>query len=103
MDLPGRDSLVHGQFIARKWFKLPVRFAGDVEMSGRVGRAGAWVVFRIGLILPAIIIAEPALASRGATLVPEPSDFALFLIGVIGLVIGRTTSRAGRRRDDRDA
>jgi hypothetical protein len=30
--------------------------------------------------------------------VPEPSDFALFALGVLGLVIGRRSSRARRRQ-----
>jgi hypothetical protein len=32
--------------------------------------------------------------------VPEPADFALFLLGVGGLVIGRRSSRARRTRAD---
>ncbi|WP_170004852.1 PEP-CTERM sorting domain-containing protein [Pseudopontixanthobacter vadosimaris] len=32
--------------------------------------------------------------------VPEPSNLALFALGLVGLVIGRQTSR--RRRQDRD-
>lgn len=103
MDLHWCDSLVHGQFIARKWLKLLWRLAGGLGMWGWVRRVGGVVALLIGVLLPAIIIGEPAFAARSATLVPEPSDFALFLIGVIGLVIGRTTSRASRRRDDRDA
>lgn len=34
-----------------------------------------------------------------ANVVPEPSDLALFAIGVAGLIIGRFGSRNPRRRD----
>lgn len=53
--------------------------------------------------LPSISDAATRMASRVSTPVPEPSDFALFLIGVIGLLIGRRTSRSRGRSDDRDA
>jgi hypothetical protein len=35
-----------------------------------------------------------------STSIPEPSDFALFLLGVAGLVIGRRSSRKRRQSDD---
>lgn len=53
--------------------------------------------------LPSISDAAAGMASRVSTPVPEPSDFALFLIGVIGLLVGRRTSRSRSRSDDRDA
>lgn len=34
-----------------------------------------------------------------ANVVPEPSDLALFAVGVAGLVIGRLGSRSRRHRD----
>jgi len=43
-----------------------------------------------------ILMASPALASGGAP-VPHPADFALFGAGVIGLIIGRRSSRSRRR------
>lgn len=49
----------------------------------------------------AFLILSPAAAwaGSGGTPVPEPADFALFAAGIIGLIIGRRTSRA-RRPDD---
>jgi hypothetical protein len=35
--------------------------------------------------------------SSGGTPVPEPADFALFAAGVLGLIIGRRSSRARHR------
>jgi hypothetical protein len=32
--------------------------------------------------------------------IPEPGDFALFMIGVAGLVIGRWTSKARKRKQE---
>lgn len=44
--------------------------------------------------LVAAFAAMPAYAaSGGSTSVPEPADFALFALGVVGLVIGRRSSR----------
>lgn len=45
----------------------------------------------IFLALVMLALAEPAMA---ATAVPEPTDFALFLLGVAGLIIGRRSARA---------
>lgn len=42
-------------------------------------------------------------ASSGSTQVPEPADFVLFAIGVIGLLIGRRGSRARRNKADEAA
>ncbi len=47
-----------------------------------------------------MLVAEPALA---ATPVPEPSDFALFLLGVAGLIIGRRSASARRHKKDDSA
>ena len=51
------------------------------------------VVFVIMLLA----VAEPALA---ATAAPEPANFALFLLGVAGLIIGRRSAVARRRPKD---
>ncbi|GHA03173.1 hypothetical protein [Novosphingobium arvoryzae] len=40
----------------------------------------------------ALCAAGPALASSGAS-IPDPSNLALFAIGVLGLIIGRQGSR----------
>jgi PEP-CTERM motif len=45
------------------------------------------------------MIASPALAQAG-TPIPEPTDLALFALGVVGLIIGRRSSR--RPPQDRD-
>ena len=45
------------------------------------------------LALALVVLASPAHAE--ATKISEPSDLALFALGVIGLIIGR---RGGRRR-----
>jgi hypothetical protein len=41
-----------------------------------------------------------AVATQIATEIPEPSDFALFVIGVAGLIIGRRTSRVRKPHKD---
>ncbi|MEP7222136.1 MAG: hypothetical protein ABI673_05650 [Novosphingobium sp.] len=43
---------------------------------------------------PAVLLAAPVTAHGGVT-IPEPTDFALFSLGVIGLIMGR---RAAQRR-----
>ena len=53
-------------------------------------------VLAAGLGTP--VMANPAVHHTG-TEIPEPSDFALFLMGVAGLVIGR---RSARRRHHGD-
>jgi hypothetical protein len=40
------------------------------------------------------------LPPQTSTEIPEPGDFALFLIGVAGLVVGRWTSKARKRRQE---
>jgi len=50
-----------------------------------------------------MLSAVPAAAS-GGTAVPEPSDLALFTLGLAGLIIGRQSVKRRRRdEDDRDA
>ena len=43
-------------------------------------------------------MATPALA-QGSTAIPEPTDLALFGLGVLGLILGR---RGARRKPPRD-
>ncbi|WP_068073689.1 PEP-CTERM sorting domain-containing protein [Novosphingobium lentum] len=52
----------------------------------------------IATAIIAALVASPAMAQAVGTKVPEPTDLALFAMGVIGLVIGRR----GARRRDRD-
>jgi hypothetical protein len=42
----------------------------------------------------------PPVPAQTSTQIPEPGDFALFLIGVAGLVVGRWTSKARKRRQE---
>jgi hypothetical protein len=42
----------------------------------------------------------PPLPPQTSTEIPEPGDFALFLIGVTGLVVGRWTSKTRKRRQE---
>jgi len=44
---------------------------------------------------PAVLLAQPGAVHGGVT-IPEPTDLALFTLGVAGLIIGR---RAARRRE----
>ena len=44
-------------------------------------------------IIAAFAIAFPALAQTVGISIPEPSDGALFAIGVVGLVVGRQVAR----------
>ena len=45
-------------------------------------------------------VAAQPLPPQSSTEIPEPGDFALFLIGVAGLVVGRWTSKARKRRQE---
>ena len=53
---------------------------------------------RIAVPLLVLIAAAPAWAVAGAP-APQPSDFALFAAGMIGLVIGRRSALAGKWAD----
>lgn len=54
------------------------------------------------VVIAAFILsaAMPAMAQSGSVAIPEPGDAALFVIAVIGLVIGRQASRRAPRQDD---
>ena len=47
-----------------------------------------------------LLIAAPA-AANGGTVIPEPSNWALFALGVAGVLIGRFGLRS-KKRDDHD-
>jgi hypothetical protein len=53
----------------------------------------------IAIALSVSVVANAAIPDI-TTSIPEPSDFALFLMGVAGLVIGRRSSRRRRQSDD---
>ncbi len=64
----------------------------------------AKVRFIIGAVGIAVALSTTAMANAAitgiSTPIPEPSDFALFLMGVAGLVVGRRSSRKRRQNDD---
>lgn len=47
-------------------------------------------------VFAAFITATPALAQTVGVSIPEPSDGALFAIGVVGLIVGRQVARKRR-------
>ena len=47
-----------------------------------------------------LLMASPALA-EGGTAIPEPSNWALFAMGVAGVLIGRFGARKRKRPDDK--
>ncbi|KPF93852.1 hypothetical protein IP81_01570 [Novosphingobium sp. AAP83] len=51
-------------------------------------------VLRISLApLVAFAVAAPAVAQSVGVSIPEPSDGALFALGVVGLIVGRQVAR----------
>lgn len=44
--------------------------------------------------------ATPVLAAGTSVQIPEPGDAALFVIAVVGLIVGRHASRRAPRHDD---
>lgn len=52
------------------------------------------------LLMPVyMLLAAPVNASGGATAVPEPSDLALFILGLLGVILGREVAIRYKRRD----
>ncbi|GAA4042931.1 PEP-CTERM sorting domain-containing protein [Parerythrobacter jejuensis] len=51
------------------------------------------------LALTLLVLAAPASAQSGIA-IPEPSNWALFGLGVLGVLIGRFGIRSRRRDDD---
>lgn len=56
------------------------------------------LLLRVGLALAGLAAASPALAGAG-TSIPDPTDLALFTLGVTGLILGHY---GARRRPPRD-
>lgn len=55
----------------------------------------------VRFLLPVLLLASAApAAANGGTPVPEPSNLALFALGVIGVIVGRRGARGRRPRDD---
>ena len=52
----------------------------------------------VSVATPAQTAAAPSTAQPTATQIPEPGALALFVIGVVGLIVGRWSSRARKRR-----
>ena len=52
------------------------------------------------IALLALVSASPVLAAGGSVQIPEPGDAALFVVAVIGLILGRHASRRAPRPDN---
>lgn len=51
-------------------------------------------MFRLALPLLAVMaLATPAYAQSGGISIPEPTDAALFTIGLVGLIVGRQIAK----------
>ena len=51
------------------------------------------------IALSAMALASPVLAAGGSVQIPEPGDAALFVVAVVGLILGRHASRRAPRPD----
>ena len=56
---------------------------------------------RLAVAILIALSASPALASGSSIQIPEPGDAALFVIAVVGLIVGRHASRRSPRHDSR--
>lgn len=54
---------------------------------------------RFAIAVLIALSASPALAAGGSIQIPEPGDAALFVIAVVGLILGRHASRRAPRQD----
>jgi hypothetical protein len=59
------------------------------------------VFTRLVVAILIALSAPPALASGTSIKIPEPGDAALFVIAVVGLIVGRHASRRAPRDDGR--
>jgi hypothetical protein len=80
---------------------------GSGRVIGALSMTRSKVVFfaiAFCLMVPGSSLAQtakpvaPPLPPQTSTEIPEPGDFALFVIGIAGLVIGRWSSRSRKRR-----
>ena len=55
---------------------------------------------RIAVAVLTLSMAAPALAQSGGIQIPEPGDAALFVVAVVGLIVGRHASRRAPKRDE---
>lgn len=59
--------------------------------------------FALLALVPVYMLLATPLQASGGAVVPEPSDFALFVLGVLGVIIGREGAvRYKRRERERD-
>jgi hypothetical protein len=56
------------------------------------------VFTRFALVVVITLWSSPALA-QGSVQIPEPGDAALFVVAVVGLILGRQASRRAPKRD----
>jgi hypothetical protein len=47
-----------------------------------------------------LMMASPALAQHGGIGIPQPGDAALFVVAIVGLIVGRHASRHAPSNDD---
>jgi hypothetical protein len=57
------------------------------------------VFARIAVAVLTVSMAAPAFAQSGVQ-IPEPGDAALFVVAVVGLIVGRHASRRAPRKDE---
>lgn len=55
---------------------------------------------RVAVTVLTLSMAVPAIAQSGGVQIPEPGDAALFVVAVVGLIVGRHASRRATTRDD---
>ncbi len=55
---------------------------------------------RFAVAVVITLSATPAFAAGGSIQIPEPGDAALFVVAVVGLILGRHASRRAPRPDN---
>ena len=51
------------------------------------------------LLMPVYMFLAAPVNASGGTAVPEPSDLALFILGLLGVILGREVAIRYKRRD----